>query len=316
MWRNVHVTIALSGGADSVALLRGLVELKKQSGGRGIVSAAHVNHNLRGERSKADENWCAEFCQELEVPLSILHADTLGESEAVRDGIEAAARSQRYQLLTTAAEDRGARYLVTAHTEDDQVETVLMRILRGSGLRGLSGIPASRPLTPSLTVVRPLLSCRRVEIESYLESLQQPFCTDQSNFSDQFTRNRIRHELLPLLREQYNQEINAVLLRLASQSQDSHKVVEQQAQELLRRCDVKHGAQAVSMDCEPWNDQSSVIVCEALRMVWRDADLPEQAMTFEWWRRLAQLGTNPEVLNLPGNIRAEMLEGRLALSWS
>ena len=132
-WRDVHVTVALSGGADSVALLRGLLELKQQTGGPGIIRAAHVNHHLREDSSTADEHWCRELCQQLEVPLQVLQADPLRASEASGDGVEAAARELRYRLLTQAAEGTGARYLTTAHTEDDQAETVLMRILRGSG---------------------------------------------------------------------------------------------------------------------------------------------------------------------------------------
>lgn len=316
LWEDVHVTVALSGGADSVALLRGLLELKHRVGGQGQIAAVHVNHNLRGANSTADAAWCEQLCHQLEVPLQTLETDAIELSTPTGDGIEAAARRERYRLLTKAAASVGARYLATAHTQDDQVETVLMRILRGAGLRGLGGIPFSRPLTPTLSVVRPLLDCSRAEVESYLNGLDQPFRTDQSNFSNQFTRNRVRHELLPLLREQFNQDIGASLVRLASQADEAQQLVDVDAGKLLELCDAKFSERTVSLDCAPLANQSSFIVCEVLRNVWREAHLAEQDMTYQWWQRLAELCTSPQVLNLPGNVRAEIAQGRLVLSWT
>src|SRR5690606_37864975 len=138
LWRDVHVGVALSGGADSAALLLATSELKRRAGGRGEVFALHVDHPLRGAVSDADALWCEQFCSRLAVPLQRLTADVEARARQDGDGIEAAARAERYRVLTEAAEARGARYLFMGHTRDDQVETVLFRILRGTGLRGLA----------------------------------------------------------------------------------------------------------------------------------------------------------------------------------
>ena len=314
-WCDVNLMVALSGGPDSVALLRALVALKQEAGGLGIVAAAHVDHGLRGEDSAEDARWCQQLCDQLSVPLQVLRSDTIAEAEQQGDGLEAAARTQRYQLLTDAAEQQGARYLVIAHTADDQVETVLMRMLRGAGLRGLSGIPRTRPLTPTLSAIRPLLACSRAMIEEYLSELGQDYRTDATNQSLQFTRNRVRHELLPLLREHFSSDLNSVLLRLADQSADMQALIEQQARSTLAGCEVCHSQQQVSLHVRPLAQLPAIVGCEALRIVWRDAKLAEQAMTYDWWQRLRQVCTEPAVLNLPGNVRAEVDEGRLTLSW-
>ena len=315
LWSKVNVALALSGGADSVALLRAVWHRKSQFGGPGKVSVIHVNHGLRGAESDADAAWCKQLCDDMHLPLTICSAKTQQRVEQDGDGIEAAARAERYQLMTKVAEATGARYLATAHTLDDQVETVLMRILRGSGLRGLSGIPRLRPLTPSLTLIRPLLECRRTEVEAYLAVLGQAYRSDQSNFENAFTRNRIRHELLPLLREQYHGEIDAVLLRLATQAEQTQRFLEAEARKLLAECQVLRASAELSLLSAPLAKEQTLIACEALRLAWRESHLPEQAMTHEWWQRVTGLCREPTVLNVPGNIRAEIVGDRLKLSW-
>jgi tRNA(Ile)-lysidine synthase len=317
-WCGMHVAVALSGGADSVALLRAVLEIKRQAGGDGEVCALHVNHRLRGAESDEDADWCERLCRSLDVPLVVLKGDAAGRAADDGDGIEAAARAERYELLGQAAERRGARYLATAHTRDDQVETVLLRLLRGAGQRGLRGIPRTRALTPALTLVRPLLDVSRDAIVAYLAELDQPFRTDSSNLSPRFTRNRVRNQLLPLLRTEYGAEIDGALVRLAAQADDAQQLLEGLAAGVLARCDLQRSDAQLSLLMEPLRSEPMIIVCEALRMTWREARLAEQAMTFDWWQslaKLAQSSTEREVLNLPGNVRASTTEGRLLLEW-
>ena len=317
-WRDVHVSVALSGGADSVALLRTVLEIKRQVGGDGAVSSLHVNHRLRGVESDEDAAWCERLCQSLGVPLAVLPGDASQRAADDGDGLEAAARAERYELLTQAAERRGARYLATAHTRDDQVETVLLRLLRGAGLRGLSGIPRTRALTPALTLVRPLLDLSRELVVAYLAELGQLNRTDSSNLSPQFTRNRVRNQLLPLLREQYSAEIDDALVRLAAQADDAQRLLEGLAAGVLARCDLQRSDAQLSLRVDSLRGEPNIVVCEALRLAWREARLPEQAMTYHWWQRLAHVAVGSaerEVLNLPGNVRASTTEGRLLLHW-
>ena len=175
-WDGVHVLAAVSGGADSMALLRALVAAKasaasvaRSSGAAGRVFAGHVNHQLRGRGSDDDEAWLREECHRLGVPLVVRRSNTAALAARDGDGIEAAARDERYRLLVEMADEVGARFVATAHTRDDQAETVLFRLVRGSGLRGLAGMPRSRALSPSVTLVRPLLACGREDSRTYLK---------------------------------------------------------------------------------------------------------------------------------------------------
>lgn len=317
-WRDLHVTVALSGGSDSVALLHAVLEIKRQVSGAGSVTALHVNHQLREAESDADEAWCKQLCQTLDVPLTVLKGDVARRAATDGDGIEAAARAERYELLTHAAEQLGARYLVIAHTSGDQAETVLLRLLRGAGLRGLSGIPRTRALTPSLTLVRPLLECSPEMLTAYLAELGQSYRTDSTNLSTEYARNRVRNELLPLLREQYNTEVDDALRRLAAQAEDAQRLVEALAGDLLAKCELSSSDSQLSLLVSPLYGEPPITVCEALRIAWRNANLPEQAMTYQWWRRLARLADSTaeeEILNLPAGVRASTEEGRLCLRW-
>lgn len=317
-WTEVNVAVALSGGADSMALLRVLDQLKSHQGGAGQLLALHVNHQLRGEESDGDAHWCEASCQALGLPVVILTANTSRYAEETGQGLEAAAREQRYQLLTQAAEQAGVRYLATAHTRDDQVETILFRTLRGTGLRGLAGIPPTRKLTPSLTLIRPLLNCSRWRLVEFLEQLDQDFRTDSSNQDRQFTRNRLRHELLPALRKEFNEDLDSALLRLAEQAGGAQSLIEGLASELLAEADLSEDVSSMSMSFLPFSNQQRFLVCEALRLAWRRAELPEQAMTFDWWNALAAMLMHPEdsaSLNLPGDVHASVEAGRLLLRW-
>ncbi|MGI9429096.1 MAG: tRNA lysidine(34) synthetase TilS [Bythopirellula sp.] len=317
-WQELNLAVALSGGADSMALLRVFHHFKEQLAGAGQLLALHVNHQLRGSESAADAQWCQQQCDLLGVPLEVVVCDTAQFAAESGESLEASARAQRYQLLKEIAEQAGVRYLATGHTRDDQVETVLFRIVRGTGLRGLVGIPPLRALTSSLTLIRPLLGTSREQIIRYLARLGQGYRTDSSNVDSRFTRNRLRHDLLPLLREQYNSEFDGALLRIAEQAGAAQEYIEAHAQSILATADVTLQPQAVSLLRKACAGQPPLIVAEALRITWRKAGLAEQAMTFEWWRRLGELVQRPddgEILNLPGNVRASIAGDRLVLEW-
>ncbi len=195
-----EVTVALSGGADSVALLYAMKEL----GGLRL-RAAHLNHMLRGEEADRDEEFCQELCKRLEIPLITERIDIAEIAEKTGESIELCARKQRYAFFERAA---AGGIIATAHTADDNLETVIFNLARGTGLSGLCGIPPVRD-----NIVRPLIYCQRAEIEEYLSKKGQAFCTDSSNSQDAYTRNYIRHNISPLL-ERLNPAVkqNAVLM--------------------------------------------------------------------------------------------------------
>ncbi len=183
------VCCALSGGADSVALLRSVLALKDEFSL--TVSAVHVNHCLRGEESDRDERFCIDLCARLGVRLSVHRCDVMGYKEKHGCSVETAARECRYEAF-----EQESGLIATAHTASDNLETLIQRLARGTGLHGLCGIPVRRS-----RFVRPLLFASRDDVEGYLEELGQEYVTDSSNNSDDYTRNRIRHNIIPLLRE-------------------------------------------------------------------------------------------------------------------
>jgi len=322
-WADVNVAIALSGGADSIALLRIAATLKQQYAGAGILSALHVNHHLRGTESEEDERWCAQQCETLKIPFQAFDGKVVERASQDRDGIEAAARQERYRLLTEAAEARGIRYLATAHTQDDQFETILFRFLRGTGLRGLAGMASARRLTPVVTLVRPLLQISRKQILDYLNQIGQEFRTDSSNHELQYSRNRIRYDLLPKLQSEYNSDVVGSVLRLSEQATEAQEYLEKQAREtIVAQAEWSSPQNAiksrVALPLSVLRSQEEVIVRGALRIIWREAGLAEQAMTYEWWHQLARLAhqdASTPSLNLPGNVRAWATEDWLEIAW-
>jgi tRNA(Ile)-lysidine synthase len=215
-----RLCVAISGGADSVALLLTLHAANstpRESLGVGL-SAVHVHHGLRGAEADADQQFVEDLCISLDIPLHLHHAsipDRIAQSRA--DGkpetIEEAARNVRYDYFTTVLASGHADSILTAHTLDDQAETVLMKLLRGAWTEGLSAIHPVITL-PKGKILRPFLNTRRADIESFLKAANQPCREDSTNTDTAFTRNKIRHELLPQLRA-YNPNLDQTLANLA-----------------------------------------------------------------------------------------------------
>ena len=180
------VTVACSGGADSVALLFGLYLLKEKLGVE--LSAAHFNHGLRGEESDRDEAFVRSFCHQFDIPLFVGRGNVV----AGKKGLEAAAREARYAYFATLDST-----VATAHTADDNAETVLLHLVRGTGLKGLGGITPKRE-----KLIRPMLTVTRQEILAFIEEYHLSYVEDGSNDTDAFLRNRLRHHVMPLLRQE------------------------------------------------------------------------------------------------------------------
>ena len=331
-WAAVTVLVAVSGGADSVALLRGLHALKS---GKGRLVVAHFNHGLRGAESDADEQFVRRLAHDLGLTCEVgspqaSSPPTAGQSFS--DGIaeaapaavpEAQTRAARYAFLNQAAQRSAARYVALAHTADDQAETVLQRILRGTGIAGLAGIPRVRLLSPAISLIRPLLELSREEVILYLRELGQPFREDSSNRDLHFARNRIRHELLPLLQTDYYPAVRQSLLRLARQADQAQQALDRWvSQEVGRRVrqmtDVD--GPTVTIHLEQISSLPRHVVREIAVAAWRMQDWPEQAMGFDEWDRLAEMalsGAESSAANcsitLPGNIQVRRAKDSLTL---
>ena len=211
-----EIVCAVSGGADSVALLFGLYLLREKLGIR--LSAAHFNHHLRGEESDRDEQFVRDFCDRFEIPL-YAGGGTVTPSGK---GLEAAARDARYAFLRSLPGK-----IATAHTADDNAETVLLHLVRGTGLKGLGAIAPQ-----SGNVIRPMLSCTRQQVEAFLEEYHISHITDSSNEGDAYLRNRLRHHVMPLLKQEnprLAENLSAMALRLREDEQVLSEFAKQDA---------------------------------------------------------------------------------------
>ncbi len=228
LFRRVRkVVVAVSGGPDSVAALLLLRDLGETQGF--AVAAAHFDHQLRPD-STADRAFVEGLCERLDLPCVTGEGDVRLAAAEARAGIEETARRLRYQFLAFAAERQGAGAVATGHTADDLVETVLHHLVRGSGVRGARGILPVAPLpgAPSLHLVRPLLPLSRAATVAVCEAAAVDYREDETNAAPAATRNRIRHALLPRLREE-NPSVNAALIGLAESARELFRAVEESA---------------------------------------------------------------------------------------
>ena len=220
-WRRQSVILAVSGGPDSVAMLRAMERTNAAVEPPARLIVAHFHHGWRTAEADQDALFVRQLAEASDLPYREGRAEKNRTGSGHQGlGPEGVARRERYQFLLAMAHQSGARFVATAHTADDQVETILHRILRGTGLRGLRGIPRRRLLGEDVMLIRPLLDAPRSEIEAYLTQLGQATRHDHTNDSTRYTRNRLRKELLPTLRERYNPHVDAALLRLAEMAGD------------------------------------------------------------------------------------------------
>jgi tRNA(Ile)-lysidine synthase len=287
--------VAVSGGADSVALL---CALAADSPSGGLV-VAHLNHQLRETASDADAAFVADLLPQL--PHRIESIDIRAAADG--DNLEATARRVRYDFLSRVAASVGAGWVATGHTLDDQAETVLHRLIRGAGLRGLRGIAAVRELSPGVRLIRPLITVAREDVIAYLQTVGQSWREDETNRDPAFTRNRIRHELLPLLWT-FNPAIAEVLCRMASQADETFREIEDTATKLLQEAERPQVGPVCVLDPVPLAAAVPSVTREVLNLLWAREGWPRNDMTATQWDRAAAVvrGECP-AWDLPGGIR-------------
>ncbi len=300
------VLVGISGGADSVTLLHLLASRQREFGFE--LCAAHLNHQLRPGEAENDQRLVERLCRRLGVPLVSGRID--GPVLIRQKGLSAedALRRARYEFLRKAAKKAGAGKIALAHTRDDQAETVLMRIIRGAGLRGLAGIPAARS-AGGVTIVRPLLNCRRKELEEYLRRRKIRWREDSSNRDPRFLRNRVRQELLPLLERNYNPGIRSVLTVLAENSAADYAFLAAEGKKALRRAAITVGARRIRLSARKFFAEETALRKEIFRQVVGRLKGDLQGLTYRHWQELDRLPASPageKRIDLPGGIRMEL----------
>ena len=305
--------VAVSGGPDSMALLRVALLVAQEQGGE--ITCGHVDHQLRPE-SGTDREWVQQQCTAFDVPCRVEKIE-LPVPDGPRTAIEEQARNARYAALLRMAHACGATTVLTGHTADDNAETILHHLFRGTGLRGLSGIPEVRPLAEGIVVWRPLLSIRREAIVACLNALGQPSLSDSSNASDAFTRNRVRSELLPWLERELNPRSVEALQRLASQASEQQSWVEEQAERCLTSALIEPTTEVVRLHRPLLATAHPVLARECFVRLWVRQNWPRQAMTAEHWQRLVEVCQDhgPRAVHMPGGIDVRRRGEMLVIEW-
>ena len=305
------VVVAVSGGADSTALLDALIRLRERKGLPGAIIVAHLNHQLRGEESDEDERFVRKLAGQSNLPACVERIAVADHARSGKKNLEATARRLRYDFLRRAAEEHEANFVFTAHTLDDQAETVLMRLARGSGAEGLRGIHRIVVLSEKLKLARPMLAVKRAEVIEHCEHYKLAFRHDSSNLSMDFTRNRIRHELLPKL-ETFNPRIQESLARASELIADDEDFIQPFADKLLD--EAREGAR---LNIKPLQKAHPAIVRRVLRQWLRGEQgtlLRINAAHIAAIENLIMRSQSGRFIKLPGFWRVERVFDILELS--
>lgn len=305
------VAVAVSGGADSVVLLHALTEVAKGFALKLVV--CHLNHNLRGAESERD----LAFVRGLSKRLGLRFVGArlkAGEISGMKGAsIQAAARVKRYEFFEAVARRHKARKIALGHTLDDQAETVVMRLMKGSSLKGLSGIPPVRG-----PFIRPLIETSREEIEGFAEANGIEYVVDSSNLSDKYLRNDIRRNLMPLIRKEYNPNIAATLSRLATALRLDDEYMDACAGAGLEKALASTGRNSVAIDCTALSRLHPALVNRAFLIAVRSLGPDDEdwfaSVHIDSFRALVS-GERPNAsIDLPGGLRAVREYGRVVIT--
>lgn len=345
-YRDIGVVVGCSGGADSVSLVRALNHLRRSgpngerpfesrekdtdvdqwadSVPKGFLVVAHFNHGLRGDESDGDEQFVRELASELDLPFEV------GRSEGKLDD-EQSARNDRRVFFGNVARATGARYIALGHSIDDNVETVLHRLLRGTGPQGMTGISPFRALSDhpadhDFVVCRPMLGVRRALIRMAMQDAGFAWREDRSNHESVYRRNWIRNELIPMVEQQNPHAVPAVSRFIEGQQQWAD-VIDSLVERWMERYLISSEPLTIAIPSPPRDasrkvakatakqsiENSQAVAIEALRRCWMSRQWPLQAMGQSQWAMLYEHlnGNGPDVVTLPGAIRASRKDGQV-----
>jgi tRNA(Ile)-lysidine synthase len=280
------VVVGVSGGADSVATLRVLHEMAKCL--EISLVAAHINHGFRGDAARHDATFVASLCRCLGIPCYVAEIDVPAIIASQGGSPQQVSREQRLAYFRDVAQKVGASTLILGHHQDDQVETILLHLVRGSGSDGLVGMRA-KTVYNGLTIVRPLLAVSRKEVLAYLELLGQPYCVDASNFKEDYTRNYMRLRVIPSLRE-INPSISEVICRLGALAAEDSQELWRQADKVWHQA-VRRDTVGIHLAVQMLCEVSPAISRRLIRRAWEELHLDRQNLEFVHVEAIMQLCT-------------------------
>lgn len=305
------VIAALSGGADSVCLLVVLNELKEKLGIR--LMAVHIHHGLRGEEADRDSRYAKELSERLGVPFACVRVDAAAYAKSRKISVEEAGRRLRYEILEQKRREFGGEKIAVAHHGDDQAETILYHLFRGSGLKGLGGI---RPVRDR--IIRPLLCVDRQEILAYLEEKGIPYCEDSTNQSLDYTRNRLRHQILPAVKEQINSRAVENILHAGEMAAKADDYFEKQARAFLKEYgnwekDEDGTPFACRVKVQPLSEEEEILRGYIIRQMIEGVQNSRKDITLTHVEGAASLLLGPEGrrVDIPYALTAEKRSGEL-----
>ncbi len=313
------VTVGVSGGADSIALVHLLLSLNREHDWKLRLHVAHLNHLLRAVESEKDAAFVQAVTDDLNLPCTIESVDVTARAAASGFGIEEEARRQRYLFFERVCRREGMKIVAVGHHADDQAETILHRVFRGTGLRGLAGIPRSRPIQPGsdVLVVRPLLSFTRKELRDYLDDAGVAFREDRSNQSAEPMRNRIRNQILPMLEADVNPQVRDALLRLSEQAGWLQEFLFETVERTFDTLVVSRNDQVLVLNAESLGRKSRIVQTEIIRVAYRCFGLGEQDLAFANLLQVLDIISEPaggRQAQLPGGMSVVKRYGQLLFS--
>lgn len=313
------VVVGVSGGPDSMALLHLLLGLNETLGWQLRLHVAHLNHQLRTDEAEKDAAFVQAAADSLSLPCTIQTRDIASLARAESAGVEELSRRERYAFFERVCLQVGSTIIAVGHHADDNAETILHRILRGTGLRGLAGIARSRPLSPEseVRVIRPLLRMTRQSLREYLSDAGIAFREDRTNESNEPMRNRIRNVLLPLIEAEVNPQVRDALSRLGEQAHWLEEYLRETVQRTFETLIISRTDQVLTLNADALSRKSRIVQTELVRLAYQSFGLGEQDLSFAHLVSAVELIADPasgKQLKLPGGMTIEKRYHRLIFS--
>ncbi|MDE1889612.1 MAG: tRNA lysidine(34) synthetase TilS [Planctomycetota bacterium] len=306
---NDSIIVGVSGGPDSVALIKILHSINSAKGLNLCLFVAHLNHQLRGKSAEDDAQFVQNLSKDLSLPFILKSVNIQNISSQIKRSVEETARIERYKFFMEASQSHNAAIVAIGHTADDNAETILHRIIRGTGVLGLEGIPIRRPLDVDVTVqlIRPLLFTWRREIVEYLEKERLVFRTDETNYETIYLRNKIRLELIPLLEKQYNPNIKKTLLQLCQILSTNNEYLVLEAKKILKDSVAESEEDSCIINTHFLAKQPKILQFLVFKEILNVMQIPLKEINYEHYKKIF------EEITKPGKGRHFQLPGKLYL---